>query len=62
MTWPLAGHIVFALGMGLGCGAVAAHHPQVIGPPYAAILGAIVLYPTMVVMWWRLHPPGGRRG
>jgi hypothetical protein len=30
-------------------------------PPYAAILGTVVLYPVMVAMWWHLHPPGGRR-
>jgi hypothetical protein len=31
----------------------------VISPPYAAMLGTLVVYPVMVAMWWRLHRPGG---
>jgi hypothetical protein len=61
MTWPLAGHIVFALGIGFACGIVATCYPEVMAPPYAAILGTVVLYPVMVIMWWRLDPLGGRR-
>ena len=56
MTWPLlSGHIVFALGTGIASGATAAHYPDVISAPCAAILGTLVLYPLMVVIWWRLH-------
>ena len=62
MTWPLAGHIVFALGTGFACAAVVTHYPEVIARPYAAILGTVVLYPVMVAVWWHLHPPGGKRG
>ena len=61
MTWPLAGHIVFALGIGFACGMVATRYPEVMAPPYAAIFGTVVLYPVMVAMWWHLHSPGGRR-
>jgi hypothetical protein len=38
---------------------VAARYPEVISPPYAAMLGTLVVYPVMVAMWWRLHRPGG---
>ena len=27
------------------------HYPEVMAPPYAAILGVIVLYPVMVAIW-----------
>jgi hypothetical protein len=62
MTWPLAGHVVFALGTGFACGIVATHYPEVITPTYAAILGTVALYPLMVAVWWHLHPLGGKRG
>jgi hypothetical protein len=62
MTWPFAGHLVFALGAGFACGIVAANYPAVISPQYAAILGTFVLYPMMVVIWWRLHRPVNGRG
>ena len=60
MTWPLSGHLTLALGTGLACGIAAAHYPNVISSPYAAILGALVVYPAMVATWWYLNPPGGR--
>jgi hypothetical protein len=59
ITWPLSGHIIFALGTGIACGIVAARYLEVISPPYAAILATLVVYPVMVAMWWRLHRPGG---
>ena len=55
MTWPLPGHVVFALGTGLATGATSAHYPDVISPPFAAVGGTFVLYPMMVVAWWQLH-------
>jgi hypothetical protein len=61
LTWPLAGHIVFALGTGFACAVVATNYPQVMAPPYAAVFGVIVLYPAMVTVWWHLHRPGGGR-
>ena len=60
MTWPLAGHVVFALGTGFACGIAATHYPDVIAPPYAAILGTVALYPVMVVMWRHLDSSGRR--
>ena len=62
MTWPFAGHLVFALGAGFACAVVATNYPAVIQPQYAAILGTFVLYPVMVVIWWHLHRPGNGRG
>ena len=59
ITWPLSSHIIFALATGITCGIVAARYPEVISPPYAAMLGTLVVYPVMVAMWWRLHRPGG---
>jgi hypothetical protein len=44
-TWPVSAHIMFALGTGLACGIAAARYPDVIGPPYAAILGTLIIYP-----------------
>jgi len=61
MTWPLSGHVALALATGLAGGIAAARYPTAISPPYAAILGALVVYPAMVAMWWRLHRPR-RRG
>jgi hypothetical protein len=60
ITWPLSGHVALALATGLACGIAASHYPKLIGPPYAAIFGTLILYPVMVAMWWRFHSPGGR--
>jgi hypothetical protein len=60
MTWPLSGHIALALATGFACGTAAARYPDVIEPPYAAILGTLVIYPVMIAAWWHLNPPGGR--
>jgi uncharacterized protein (DUF2062 family) len=60
MTWPLSGHVALALATGLACGTTAAHYPIVISPSYAAILGTLVVYPTIVATWRRFNPPGGR--
>jgi hypothetical protein len=61
LTWPLADHIVFALGTGFACAVVSSNYVQVMAPPFAAIFGVLVLYPMMVVVWWNLHRPGGGR-
>jgi hypothetical protein len=62
MTWPLSGHIVFALATGLACGTAVARYPDVIAlaPPYATILGTLVIYPALVATWWHFSPSGGR--
>ena len=57
MTWPLSGHIALALGTGLAFGIADAHYATVISPPYAAIVGTLVVYPAMVAMWWRVNQP-----
>jgi type VI protein secretion system component VasF len=49
-TWPLAAHIVFALGTGFACAVVATNYPQVMAPRYAAVFGVVVLYPAMVTV------------
>jgi hypothetical protein len=59
VTWPLSNHIAFALATGLACGIVAARYPGEIAPPYAAIAGTLGIYPALVAMWHRLHPPEG---
>jgi hypothetical protein len=59
ITWPLSGHIALALGAGLAFGTAAAHYSNVISPPYAAILGTLVVYPMVVATWWYFNPPGG---
>jgi hypothetical protein len=46
---------------GLACGIVAARYPGEIAPPYAAIAGTLGIYPALVAMWHRLHPPGDGR-
>jgi hypothetical protein len=61
LTWPLAGHIVFAFGTGFACAVVATNYPRVMPPPYAAVFGVVVLYLAMVTVWWHLHRPGGGR-
>ncbi len=61
MTWPLSGQIALALATGLACGGAASRYPDVLAPPYAAILGTLVIYPAMVAAWWRLNSPGGRQ-
>jgi hypothetical protein len=60
MTWPLSGHVALALATGLACEIAASSYPDVIAAPYAAILGALVIYPVTVAAWWHLNPPGGR--
>jgi hypothetical protein len=63
LTWPLSGHVVLALATGLACGTAVARYPDVIvlAPPYAAILGTLVIYPVLVATWWHFSPNGGRR-
>jgi hypothetical protein len=61
LTWPLAGHIVVVLGTGFACAVVSSNYPPVMPPAYAAIFGAVVLYPVMVAAWWHLRRPGGGR-
>ena len=57
LTWPLAAHIVFALGTGFACAVVSSNYVQVMAPPFAAIFGVFLLYPVMVVVWWTSIDP-----
>jgi hypothetical protein len=61
VSWPLSDHLVFALATGLASGAAVAHYTDVIFAPYAAILGTLVIYPLILVIWWRLHRPEEKR-
>lgn len=61
MTRSIPGHVVLALATSLVCGATAARFRTVIFPPYAAIVGALVACPVLVLAWWRL-PRLGRSG
>jgi hypothetical protein len=47
-------HLALAFVIGLGCGALASRAAGTIAPPYAAILGAIVVYPALFVIWRRV--------
>ena len=60
-VWVSPRHAALALTTGLVCGALAARIGGPISPPYAAILGALALYPLMLAIYWRLHRPRGKR-
>jgi len=64
MTWPFAGHLVFALGAGFACAVVATNYPAVIPPALSSMdapciasgsdelgrnVGLAVIYPAL----WR---------
>ena len=55
VSWPLSGHIALALATGLACGLAAAGYPDLVSPPYTAIVGTLAVYPAMVGMWRHLH-------
>jgi hypothetical protein len=60
-VWVSPRHAALALTTGLVCGALALRTGGPISPPYAAILGTLVGYPALVVVWRRLPRAGGRR-
>ena len=60
-VWVSPGHAALALTTGLVCGALATRVRVPISPPYAAILGTLLLYPFMLAIYWRLHRPRGKR-
>jgi hypothetical protein len=43
---------------GLVCGVLSSRIGGIISPPYAAILGTLVVYPVLVAVWQRLPRPG----
>jgi outer membrane lipoprotein SlyB len=58
MVWVSPWHVVLALTTGLLCGVLSSRVGGGISPPYAAILGAAILYPVLVAVWQRLPRPG----
>jgi hypothetical protein len=60
VLWVSPGHAALAFATGLVCGGLASRIGGVISPPYAAILGTLVVYPALVAVW-RLVPRPGRR-
>src|SRR6266571_2323059 len=57
MAWVSPRHAALALATGLICGGLAAHIGGMISPPYAAILGTLVVYPALVAVWRRMPRP-----
>lgn len=55
LVWVSPRHAALAFTTGLVCGAFASRGSAVIAPAYAAILGAIVLYPAMILVWQRMR-------
>jgi hypothetical protein len=60
VVWVSPRHTALALATGLVCGGLASRISGMISPPYAAILGTVVVYPALVAIWSRL--PRLRRG
>jgi hypothetical protein len=61
MVWVSPRHAALALATGLVCGGLAARIGGMISPPYAAILGTLVVYPALVAVWRRMPRPEWRR-
>ena len=61
VVWVSPRHVALALATGLVCGSLASRIDGMISPPYAAILGTLVVYPTLIAMWRRMPQPGWRR-
>ena len=66
VIWVSPRHAALALATGLVCGGLASRIGGMISPPFAAILGTLVVYPALVAIWSRLSrltpmlvaPPG----
>src|SRR5713226_9217556 len=61
VVWVSPRHAALALATGLVCGGLASRIGGMISPPYAAILGTLVVYPTLITIWRRMPQPGWRR-
>ena len=61
MVWVSPRHAALALATGLVCGGLAARIDGMISPPYAAILGTLVVYPALVAVWRLMPRPEWRR-
>jgi len=58
VVWVSPRHAALALATGLVCGGLASRIDGVISPPYAAILGTLVVYPALTAVWRRMPQPG----
>jgi hypothetical protein len=54
VVWVSPRHIALAFATGLVCGGLASRVGGMFSPPYAAILGTLVVYPALVAIWSRL--------
>ena len=61
VVWVSPRHAALALATGLVCRGLASRIDGMIAPPYAAILGTLVVYPTLVAVWRRMPQPTWRR-
>jgi hypothetical protein len=61
IIWISPWHAALALAIGVVCGALSSRVGGMIAPPYAAILGTLVVYPVLVAVWWRMPQPAWRR-
>src|SRR6266851_7277738 len=59
MVWVSPRHAALGLATGLVCGVLSSRIGGMISPPYAAILGPLVVYPVLAAVWQRL-PRRGR--
>jgi hypothetical protein len=60
-VWVPPLHAALALTTGVACGALAARFSGTVVPPYAAIMGAAVVYPALIAVWRRMPRPGWHR-
>jgi hypothetical protein len=61
VVWVSPRHAALALATGLVCGSLASRIDGMISPPYAAILGTLVVYPSLIAVWRRMPQPRWRR-
>jgi hypothetical protein len=57
VVWVSPRHAALALATDLVCGSLASRIDGMISPPYAAILGTLVVYPTLIAVWRRMPQP-----
>src|SRR5215471_2323090 len=61
IVWTSPRHAALALATSLTCGALASRVDSLVAPPYAAILGATLVYPALIAFWGRMPRLGWRR-
>src|SRR5215469_3719201 len=61
IVWTSPRHAALALATALACGALASRVNSLLAPPYAAILGAALVYPALIALWRRMPRAGWRR-